>query len=81
MKLNVRAFAIACGLIWGIAVFLITWWVIIFEGATGEMTTLGHIYRGYSLDAVGSIIGLLWGLVDGLIGGAIFAWLYNKLAK
>jgi hypothetical protein len=81
MKLNVRAFAITCGLLWGIAVFLITWWVIIFEGATGEMTTLGHVYRGYSLDAVGSIIGLLWGLADGLIGGAIFAWLYNKLAK
>jgi membrane associated rhomboid family serine protease len=29
---------------------------------------------------VGSLIGLAWGLLDGLIGGAIFAWLYNRLA-
>jgi len=32
------------------------------------------------MSPLGSLIGLVWGFVDGLIGGAIFAWLYNLLA-
>ncbi|MFQ5670866.1 MAG: hypothetical protein ACE5HD_10180 [Acidobacteriota bacterium] len=28
----------------------------------------------------GSLIGLAWALPDGLVGGALFAWLYNLLA-
>jgi hypothetical protein len=80
MKLNVRAFAVACGLIWGFGLCLFTWWVMLFEGATGETTIIGHLYRGYNISAVGSLIGLLWGSFDGLIGGAIFALSYNVLA-
>ena len=80
MRINVKAFGLACGLLWGLGLLLVTWWVIVFEGATGEPTVLGVVYRGYSLSVVGSIIGLVWGFVDGLIGGVVFAWLYNKLA-
>lgn len=80
MKLNVRALALTSGIIWGIGLFLVTWWIIIFEGASGDLTFLGRIYRGYEISAIGSIIGLIWGFVDGLIGGAIFAWLYNLLS-
>jgi hypothetical protein len=79
MKLNVKAFALACGLMWGIGLFLMTWWVIIFEGASREGTVFGHVFRGYSLTASGSIIGLIWGLVIGAILGAVLAWLYNKM--
>jgi hypothetical protein len=38
------------------------------------------VYRGYSITPLGSVVGLIWGFVDGLIGGAIFAWLYNIIA-
>ena len=79
MKLNVRAFAFTCAILWGLAMFLMTWWVIIFEGAWGDPTILAHVYRGYSMSPLGSVIGLLWGLVDGFIGGLVFAWLYNLL--
>jgi len=79
MRLDVKAFALTCGLIWGLALFVLTWWIIAFEGATGEITFIGRIYRGYDISPVGSIIGLVWGLIDGLIGGAIFAWLYNLI--
>ncbi|MFQ5797809.1 MAG: bacteriophage holin [Bacteroidota bacterium] len=81
MKLNVKAFALTVGLIWGIGLLLMTWWIIAFDGATGETTYIGRVYRGYSISAIGSIIGLVWGLVDGLIGGAIFAWLYNLIVS
>jgi hypothetical protein len=80
VKLNVKAFALACGLIWGVGLFLLTWWIIAFDGATRDVTFLGWVYRGYNISPLGSIIGLVWGLADGAIGGAIFAWLYNLIA-
>lgn len=80
MKLNVKAFALACGIIWGFGLFALTWWIIAFDGASGEITLIGRLYRGYRITPVGSLIGLVWAFFDGLIGGAIFAWLYNLLA-
>ncbi len=82
MKLNVKAFALAFGIIWGVGLFLMTWWIIYFGGgATGEPTLIGRLYLGYRISPLGSVIGFVWGFFDGLIGGAVFAWLYNKLAK
>ena len=80
MKLDVKAFAITCALIWGLGLFALTWWIIAFDGATGEVTLIGRLYRGYSISPAGSLIGLIWALLDGLVGGAIFAWVYNRFA-
>jgi hypothetical protein len=79
MRLNVRAFALACGLLAGVGLFLLTWWIILLDGPSSDPTFLGRIYRGYEVTPVGSIFGLVWALVDGAIGGAILAWLYNVL--
>ena len=81
MKLDVKAFAITCGLLLGVGLFLATWWIIILDGPSDRMTFIGQVYRGYCLNGMGSLVGLIWGLVDGAIGGAIFAWLYNALAR
>ncbi len=80
MKLNVKAFALTCGIFWGIGLFVSTWWIIAFEGATGEPTLLGRFYLGFTISPAGSFIGLAWAFVDGLVGGAIFAWLYNLIS-
>ncbi len=80
MRLNVKAFALTFGLIWGFGLFFLTWWIIAFDGATGDITFIGRVYRGYSISPAGSFIGLIWAFIDGLIGGAIFAWLYNFIA-
>jgi len=80
MKLNIGAFALTTGLIWGLGLFLITWWIIAFNGITGETTWIGQIYRGYTISPLGSMIGLIWAFIDGLIGGALFAWLYNLIS-
>ncbi len=80
MRLNVKALALTSGLLWGFGLLFITWWIMLFEGATGEVTLIGQVYRGYCISPLGSIIGLIWGFVDGLIGGAIFAWVYNFVA-
>jgi hypothetical protein len=81
MQLNVRAFSVTCGLIWGFGLLFITWWIIFFDGASGAPTLLGKVYRGYNISIGGSLIGFVWALVDGVIGGAIFAWLYNLVAR
>jgi hypothetical protein len=77
MKLNVKAFAFTCALLMGVGLFLITWWIILFSGVTQEITFVGKVYRGYSISPLGSLIGLAWGLVDGFVVGALFAWIYN----
>jgi hypothetical protein len=80
MKLNVKAFALSFGLIWGLGLMMLTWWIMLFDGATHEPTLIGQIYRGYNISWTGSFIGLVWGFFDGLIGGAVSAGLYNLLA-
>ncbi len=83
MKLNVKAFAFACAVVWGLGLFVVTWWIIILHGAadldsdTYTPPFIGLVYYGYSFTVVGSFIGLAWALIDGLILGLIFAWVYN----
>lgn len=75
--LNIKGFGLALGITWGFAVFILgiaAWW---FGWGTGLVDVLGTLYFGYEATLVGSIIGLGWGFVDGFIGGAILAWLYN----
>ena len=80
MKFNVRAFALACGLVWALGLFVMTWLLIWREGATGDLIFLGKFYIGYKVTPLGSLIGIPWAFADGAIGGGIFAWLYNLLA-
>ena len=81
MKLNVNAMGLTCGLFFGFGLFLITWWVILFEGAGNVELPIVYVYRGYSVTPIGSLIGLVWGLIDGYISGVIFAWVYNLILK
>ena len=80
MKINIKAFALTCGIVWGAGLCALTWWIIAFDGSTHAITPLGRIYRGYNISPCGSLVGLVWGFLDALIGGAIAAWLYNLLA-
>ena len=80
MKLNVKSFALSCGILWGLAILLVTYWLLIFGASGTTIAKLGKIYLGYSYSWIGGIVGLLWGFFDGLIGGAVFSWLYNKFS-
>ena len=78
MKLDIKAFAVAFALVWGLGVFLLTWWVIFLEGPTGEIPEIGRVYLGYNISPLGSFIGMGWALFDGFIVGAVFVWIYNQ---
>jgi len=80
MKRNVKAFALTAGLFWGVGIFLLTWWIIFTTGPSYDLTFLGRMYLGYRMTPPGSVIGLVWGFLDGVISGGIFALLYNFIA-
>jgi hypothetical protein len=79
MKLNTKAFAMTCGIFWALTMALMTVWMVIRNDPCSFMDNFSAIYFGYTVSWSGVVIGAIWGFVDGLIGGAVFAWLYNKL--
>jgi hypothetical protein len=80
MKLDVKAFALTCALVWGFGVFVLAWWVIVWDGPGGHVPLLSLAYRGFTFTPAGSLVGLLWAFPDGLLLGALIAWLYNRFA-
>ena len=80
MKLNVKAAAITLALIWGLGLLFMTWWLLLWEGPDPEPNFLSKFYLGYRVTWSGSFIGLVWALLDGFVGGAALAWLYNQFA-
>ncbi len=83
MKLNVKAMAFTIGLIWGAAMLLTGVANLIWDGyAEAFLDVVASIYPGYHATSnFGDVIvGTLYGLVDGAVGGAVVAWLYNLLA-
>jgi hypothetical protein len=84
MRLNVAALAVTAGLIWGGAILIVASAHAIWPNYGGAfLEVMGSIYSGYHPGpGIWSIIvGTLYGLVDGAIGGALFGWLYNLLSK
>lgn len=85
MKCNVKALALALGLVWGIlAMFLVGITNLIWPSyGKPFLELMASIYPGYHgtggfLDV---IVGTLYGLLDGAIAGAVIAWLYNRFTS
>lgn len=81
MKLDVKAFGIACGLLWAIGYSVLA--VLTMTNGYGSEIVgfISKYYVGSGASAQGIAIGAVWSFVDAGIGGAVLAWLYNKLAK
>lgn len=79
MRLHKTAFGLAAGILWGLAVFVATLWVMA-AGGGDHLLLLSKFYLGYDVSVVGAFVGLAWGFIDGFVCGWIFAWLYNRFA-
>ena len=80
MSLNVKAFALAAGIIWGLAMLTVALANMQWPEFGGSfLRVMASVYPGHVHDGslYQAIIGSLYGAVDALIGGAIFAWIYN----
>jgi hypothetical protein len=75
--------AVAFGILWGACVLIVGAANLIWP-SYGQvfLQICASIYPGYHPGSgIGSvIIGSIYALVDGIIGGAIFSWLYNLFA-
>jgi hypothetical protein len=80
MKFNTKAFAVASGLIYGFVLLISVLWLVA-RGYSNQETLLSMVYPGLTISPLGSLLGLVYGFFDGVIIGALFAWLYNHLAK
>ena len=79
-RLNVRALAIAGGVVWALAMLFIGWTSWLFDWGTGFVSLMSSIYLGFKPTFAGAVIGALWALIDGALAGALIAWVYNKAA-
>ncbi len=83
MRLSVRALAIASALVWGSCLFLVGVLNLVAPSYGVEfLRSLSSVYPGFhaSHTFASVIIGAIYGLVDGFVGGSLFGWLYNRLA-
>ncbi len=84
MRLSVRSMALAGGVMWGVlCMFLVGLGNMMWPGyGQGLLDLAASLYPGYeATPSFGQVlIGTFYGLLDGAIGGAIFAWLYNRFA-
>lgn len=81
MRLNIRAFALALAIHWGLGCFIMGLAGIKHEAPAKFVRTVATMYIGYAPTPVGSVVGMFWGFCDALIAGALLAWLYNMLLK
>jgi len=80
-KLDVKALALACGILWGGCLFLLGLMSLFLNWGSPLISILSSLYIGYKSSLTGCLIGALWGFIDAGIGGLILGWLYNKLAR
>ena len=83
MRLSIKATSLTCGLIWGgciLVLALINLAAPNYGKAVLELCS--SIYPGYHVNQTPAsvAVGTLYALLDGGIGGCLFAWLYNRFA-
>ena len=86
LRLNATAQGVVTGLLVGLAVFLVTNWLIIKGGPTGSegepivgphLSLLSQFFIGYDVTFVGSLVGFAYAFFGGFIGGYFVARVYN----
>jgi len=80
MRLSAKAVAIVCAILWG-GCILVVGLVNLAAPAYGInfLHGLSSVYPGFhaSRTVLDVLVGAGYGIVDGGVGGFLFAWLYN----
>ncbi len=80
-KLDPLALGMSLGMVLGVGLMLATWFLLLRGGDTsGEtLTLLSQFYPGYAVTAVGSMLGLVYGVLTGFLLGWGYAFLRNAV--
>ena len=82
MKLNIKALSLTIAIVWGGGILLVGLGNLMANTyGVAFLEVVASIYPGYqAASSLGDVIvGTLYGLVDGLIGGLLIGWVYNRL--
>ena len=83
MKLDLKALAVTGAILWGGSVFLMGIANLVWAGYGAQFLAWLTFYPGYHAGrSFGQVVIVtVYAAFDGLFGGVIFGWLYNRLAK
>jgi hypothetical protein len=84
MQLNTPAMVFTIGILWGACILFVGVVNMIWPSYGYALLQLcASIYPGYHPGTgFGSVVvGAIYALMDGAIGGGIFGWLYNQFAE
>lgn len=88
LRLNATVQGVVCGIVAGLAMFVVTNWLVLKGGPIGphgepiigpHLSLLGQFFIGYRVSFVGSLIGFAYGFVSGFLIGYFVARVYNWL--
>lgn len=77
--LSPKRLGIAGGILWGVSMFIMTLANLWFGYGGAFLEIFSSVYPGYEITYIGSLVGLIYGFIDGFVGLYILAWLYNKV--
>ena len=84
MRFSVIPLALTLGMFWGAAILIVAVGNLIWPNYGRAFLDLAaSLYPGYHPGSglASVVIVTLYGLVDGALGGALFAWLYNFASR
>ncbi|MEK7528619.1 MAG: bacteriophage holin [Patescibacteria group bacterium] len=81
MKLSVKGVGLAAAVLYAVGMLVFGFLATYASWGTEVYTLVASVYRGVGTTFAGVLVGAIWGFVDGLICGSLFAWLYNKFAE
>ncbi len=80
-KLDPLALGMSLGTVLGVGLMLATWFLLLRGGDTSgkTLTLLSQFYPGYTVTAVGGLLGFVYGLLTGFLMGWGYAFLRNAV--
>lgn len=72
---------LSLGVVWSVGLVIFS--LFAMGGNYGQpfVELLQSVYIGYEMNAIGILIGAVWGFIDAFIGGAVVAVVYNCFSK
>lgn len=80
MRLSIKGLTLSCGLLWGGALLCVGLIRLASPSYAAEFVAeISSIYPGYhGGTGLGDVLlGAVYGVIDGALGGFFFGWLYN----
>ncbi len=80
-RMSLKGLTLGVGCAGAVYMLFIGWTAAFFNWGTNLVQVLSSIYVGFEPSFFGGIVGAIWGFIDGCIGGAIIALVYNFFAE